>query len=409
EVIDGLKQATGKLNFQADIKGSFEKPDLDAAVTLSGLGYPIAKAGINISHLNGKIKVSNDALKIENIVADLDKGSFNLNGKIDLKNYKPVKADIRFKGNNIALELPDIANIEFNSDLNFSGNSDKSDLSGTFLMIKGEYYKDFNINLADAVSDKKRKTSIPGDKSKIPLIENMALNIDVDYKEPFIVDNNLAFILIEPNVNILGTAVNPIITGRTKVIEGTITYQKKEFDIEKGIIDFADPYKIDPDISLAAKTKIRDWTIHLEVSGKKDNLKFKLSSEPQEADQDILSLLIAGKTTKELGKGDKGSYTGILSDKASNIIGKSVKESTPLDSFKVGYNSSGSKDSNVSVTLGKKLSKRMEVSYSMKTQNGEKVNTNAAEYKLMENISFKAFNDSKGDFGTELTFKLEFR
>jgi translocation and assembly module TamB len=234
-------------------------------------------------------------------------------------------------------------------------------------MVKGEYYKDFTFDLAEALGDKKRKTSTPKDKSDtaVPLIENTSLNIDVEYKEPFVVDNNIAFILVEPNVNISGTATNPIIT------------------------------------------RIRDWTIHLKISGKTDNLKFQLFSEPAESHEDILSLLIAGKTTKELGGGGGGSYTNILTDKAADIIGKSVEESTPLDSFKVGH--SGSEGSNVSVTLGKKLSKRLEVTYSMETEDQETVQTNAAEYRILENVMLKAFNDSKGDFGTEVILKLEFR
>ena len=45
----------------------------------------------------------------------------------------------------------------------------------------------------------------------------------------------------------------------------------------------------------------------------------------------------------------------------------------------------------------------------METIDDETVSTNAAEYQLLENLMFKAFNDSKGDFGTEFKFKLEFR
>jgi hypothetical protein len=59
--------------------------------------------------------------------------------------------------------------------------------------------------------------------------------------------------------------------------------------------------------------------------------------------------------------------------------------------------------------MGKKLSERLEVIYSMETEEQETVHTNAAEYKMLENVILRAFNDSKGDFGTEITLKLEFR
>ena len=45
----------------------------------------------------------------------------------------------------------------------------------------------------------------------------------------------------------------------------------------------------------------------------------------------------------------------------------------------------------------------------METKDEENVQTAAAEYKLLENFIIKAVNDSKGDFGTEFTYKLEFR
>jgi len=307
--------------------------------------------------------------------------------------------------------VPDMAQVELSSDLTFYGTTDQSDLSGTILFNKAEYYKEIDIDLTSAISEKKRKTSSGGKQTVtgIPLFDKMTLNIDIDYKDPFTVDNNLAFILMEPNVTISGTVVNPVITGRAKIIEGTIVYQKREFEIDTGVIDFVDPYKIDPDINLAAKTRIRDWDINLKISGKTDNLNFQLFSDPQETHEDILSLLIAGKTTKELGKGG-GSYTDVLVNKASDVIGKSVEDSTPLDSFKIGYGGAGdSQGSNVSVSMGKKLSKRLEVIYSMETKDDERVQTTAAEYKLLENLMIKTMNDSKGDFGTEFTYKLEFR
>ncbi|MEX1298974.1 MAG: translocation/assembly module TamB domain-containing protein, partial [Desulfotignum sp.] len=176
---------------------------------------------------------------------------------------------------------------------------------------------------------------------------------------------------------------------------------------ETGIIDFVDPFRIDPKITLQASTAIRSWVIYMDVSGKTDNLRFRLYSDPAETHEDILSLLIIGKTTEELGGG--GSYTGILADRASEMISQEVASSTPLDRFELGYDESGNQGGSVSVTMGKQLSERLEVIYSMKTEEQENVHTNAAEYKMLENVIFRAFNNSKGDFGTEVTLKLEFR
>jgi len=395
---------TAKYDFDLRFSDTLLDPIFDYAglPEMSGnlKGHMIAKGNLiqvmpaqvleNLNHVSGKIQLG---AEIKGIPTE------------------PISGKLYLKGDQIALDMPDMAQVELSHDLIFYATQDHSDLSGSVLFSKAEYYKDIDIDLTNAISEKTRKTSSDAQQAGtgIPLIDKMTLNVDIDYKDPFTVDNNLAFILIQPDIFITGTPVDPVITGRAKIIDGTIVYQKKEFDINTGIIDFADPYKIDPDINLVANTKIRDWDITLNVSGKTDNLNFQFFSDPQETHEDILSLLITGKTTKELGKGD-GSYTNILVDKASDVIGKTVEESTPLDSFKVGYDGDeDSQNSNVSVSMGKKLSQRLKVIYSRETKDEENVQTTAAEYKLMENLKIKVMNDSKGDFGTEFTYKLEFR
>ena len=59
--------------------------------------------------------------------------------------------------------------------------------------------------------------------------------------------------------------------------------------------------------------------------------------------------------------------------------------------------------------MGKELTRRLEVKYSRRKEEQETVHTSEAGYKLLENLLLKTFNDSQGNFGGEVTFKLEFR
>jgi translocation and assembly module TamB len=363
-----------------------------------------------VSNLNGSVHLSNDHVIIENLKADLGQGGMEISGDLALENFTPVSGQAKVIARNIAISLEDTAEIVFNTDLTFSGTREESVILGTVLLIKGEYYKDFAFGLAEALESRKMTTAAKDTttESGIPIIENTILDIDVDYKDPFVLDNNLAFIMVEPDIKISGTIKHPVVTGRARIVQGTVVYQKREFEIETGIIDFVDPFKIDPEITLHATTSIRKWTIHMDISGKTDNLRFRLYSNPAETHEDILSLLVLGQTTNELGQGG-GSYAGFFTDKASEMFSQGVESSTPLDSFKLGYDDSGKEGSNVSVTMGKQLSERLKVIYSMRTKEEETIHTNAAEYKMLENVLLRAFNDSKGDFGTEVTLTLEFR
>ncbi len=412
EITNNLQPASGTVALDADLDGTFAQPDVNAQITLTDLAYPVPRINLAISGLNGSVSLSNHHLAIENMGANLGQGSLEMSGDLELEKFIPVSGRARLTADNIALSLEDTAAIAFDTDITFSGTREKSALTGTILLIKGEYYKDFAFGLAEALESRKMAAAAESKKTEsgpgIPMIENTTINIDVDYKEPFVLDNNLAFILVEPNVKISGTLKNPVVTGRAQIVEGTVVYQKREFEIETGIIDFVDQFKTEPEITLHATTEIRNWVIHMDISGKTDNLKFRLYSNPAETHEDILSLLVLGKTTKELGEGG-GSFTGIFTDKASEMVSQGVESSTPLDTFKLGMDDSGDQGANVNVTMGKQLSDRLKVIYSMQTEEQETIHTNAAEYKMLENVLLRAFNDSKGDFGTEVTLKLEFR
>ena len=88
-----------------------------------------------------------------------------------------------------------------------------------------------------------------------------------------------------------------------QVNEGTVTFQKKTFEVTKGVIDFVNPYKTEAEIDIVSETQIRSWTITLTIKGKPENLDLRLSSEPSETDSDILSLILFGKTGRELTSG----------------------------------------------------------------------------------------------------------
>jgi hypothetical protein len=61
------------------------------------------------------------------------------------------------------------------------------------------------------------------------------------------------------------------------------------------------------------------------------------------------------------------------------------------------------------VTLGKELSRRLTVKYGVERKSGELVQQSTGIYKLLENLSVNAFQDTEGDFGGEMRYRLEFR
>ena len=130
----------------------------------------------------------------------------------------------------------------------------KSALTGGIDIFEGTYYKDLDLSLMslaiDSTKKSRPKTREPGPE----YLKTIDLNIYVTRREAISVDNNLATMSISPNLTVRGSAYAPALDGRAVVDEGSIIFQKAEFEITEGAIDFINPYKIEPEITLTSET-----------------------------------------------------------------------------------------------------------------------------------------------------------
>ena len=136
---------------------------------------------------------------------------------------------------------------------------------------------------------------------------------------------------------------------------------------------------------------------------------------PPETPDDILSLLIVGKTTRELTQDQSGmtvSSSGMMAELLANTYGSQVKKATSLDILKIETSefTTTEKGENLKLTLGKEVSQRMTIKYEMETSsNTETIQKGIAEYKILENLLINGYQGSNGIFGADFQFRYEFR
>ena len=415
-VTDALPDISGKVKVAAKLQGTAEKPDISGEVLLEDVGFTIPELLQKLHDLNGRITISPDALRIEEIQGGLDSGRFDISGEMELSNFSPGKMKIDLAARALPVKVPDTLDILMQSDLTFAGTMEDSLLAGEVVILEGLYYRDIETSLVSVATEKKRSVSPQAREKPSPMLENMKLDLSIKRRNPFLVDNNLASLDVNPDLRISGTAATPSIRGRTTIEEGgTIRYQKNTFDVQKGVVDFVNPYELEPTLDIESTVEIRKWLITLTVSGTPSNLVFKLSSDPQEEDGDIISLLILGKTTRELIRGEGGSGQSaeqMVAEMLANTFSDDIKELTGLDYFELDASPEDESDSEptgAKVTVGKNLSERLTVKYSADSRTGDMIQRAISEYKLLENIILSGFQDSEGVFGGEIQYRLEFR
>jgi translocation and assembly module TamB len=412
--VEDLPDITGDLSLSASMRGTRFHPDIRAEIGLQNLGFTVPQLSQKVHDLNGRIQMTPQAIMIDGIEGQLDTGRFDLAGKIDLDHFQPDKVDVRFNGSALPFRIPDTLDLLFNTTLQVRGTEAQSMIQGEAVILEGTYYKDVNLSLVKRIGEKRREEAVAPSEITQPFLKNMGLDITVKARNAIVVDNNLAHLDVNPDIRISGTLNNPILGGRANVESGTVSYLRRTFVVKKGVVDFLNPYRTEPTLDIEGEVEVRNWTILLAISGTPDELTFKLTSNPSEEEGDILSLLVAGRTTHELIAGEGGtprSTSQMVAGLISSTFGEDVKNTTGLDILEVDTQGEvgGEGSDRVKVTIGKELSKRTIIKYATESKDGVLTQRAIAEYKFFENILLSGFQDNTGIFGGALKFKLEFR
>ncbi|NLD93689.1 MAG: hypothetical protein GX639_13615 [Fibrobacter sp.] len=399
----------GSIGIGAYFRGMVKDPDLSAQLELKNVGMSLPSLSEPLHSLNGKIRADKKSVRIEALQGKIDKGTFDADGEIKLDNLKLSDLNADIKLNNLPLNLPEMLDMVVNGDIHVAGNPDKVNVTGDIAMLDGLYYQDIVISPFSGMGQRKRKVQTPPPENTTPYLKNMHLDVGIQARVPFRVDNNMAVLAILPDLQLMGTLQAPALEGRADVKEGTITYQKKVFTVEKGVVNFVNPYAIEPEIEISGTIPVREWIIRIEISGTPEDLVFRLSSDGSGLeDQDLLSLLVLGKTTAELQNDIKGGGDGInsqqmLASLVASTFGDDIKKATGLDILEIetGDNTSSNSD-RIAVTMGKQFTKRFGTRYTVESNKGEVVQRATAEYRILQNLNITGFQDTKGIFGTEL-------
>ena len=145
-----------------------------------------------------------------------------------------------------------------------------------------------------------------------------------------------------------------------------------------------------------------------------------LNSDPPLAQDDIFLLLTVGLTRTEL---DQTQSSGVGSSVALEALGSlsgaesAVTKTVPVDEFRFGSSySSRSGRTEPTVTIGKRLSRRIRASVTTSLSDSSEVRSNI-EYRATENLSLEGSYDNArdiasaagGNLGGDVRWRLEFQ
>jgi translocation and assembly module TamB len=152
---------------------------------------------------------------------------------------------------------------------------------------------------------------------------------------------------------------------------GRLIYSGQEYIVERGSLNFANPYRIEPVLDLVATTDLREYDITLSLSGTPDRLQTEFVSNPPLAELEVMTLLTGGR---DPGRGVSDQPTtgeesfaaeSFLYGQATSLITGRFNRLFGLDQFRIDPLTGSSGDlSSARITVGKQLSRDLFATYS---------------------------------------------
>ncbi len=415
---EDLSDSSGLIRVSTRVTTQDRKARASGMLILEDIAYTIPYNGQRLHTINGKIRIDGEKILVEELTGRLDNGSFAMGGVITHKGFTPKSFEILAEAKALPVAIPDMMDLILDGEASLDSSGSRSLLKSDVIILDGTYYRDVNVNLLTGVIER----IIPRPKSgtaqllekRWPFLKNLDLDVSIKRRGNMLVENNIAELSLNPDMRITGTAVNPVVTGRIAVTEGVVTFQNNDFTVSRGVVDFLNPYRTEMTVDIKGETKVRNWTIDLTIEGGMDNLELKLTSTPSEEPADILSLLLVGKTSRELTQGQAGvtvSPTAMAAEMLASTYGGRLKKATTLDILELEASEFSSTDAgeNLKLTIGKELSRRMTLQYQVETRNTETIQRGIAEYKILENLIVNGYQGSDGIFGADIQLRYEFR
>jgi autotransporter translocation and assembly factor TamB len=395
---------TGKADTDLMIRGSQSSPLLEGSIHLeakqvkaNGLAYPAES-------LEADIRVTGNEFSLQSLKATVAEGELHGSGTITLE---PLAfQDVRLTLKSVPIRLSDYLAGLVHGELALQGNREASSLSGKVRILEARYEEDFNLVGAVLLPSRPQLRRV---ERPDPLRKNMELDIHVQSGPNLFVRNNLGRLILSTDMEIHGTAARPVPLGTVRVEEGRIFYSNKRFDITQGSLGFLDPAGGSPNINLESKVKIqgqtREYMVYLTLIGPLDRIRLELRSVPDLEREDIVFLLITGKTRDEYyAAADEPTDTGETAQRLAvsgvgALIGSDVRALTGLDTF-VMERAEG-KEFGVKTTMGRQFNERIHVRGIFALGSGQQVSEAQVGYLLTDMFYVVGTQRTDGSFGLD--------
>ena len=349
----------GQIALSVSANGTLAQPNLNGTLNGNNINLNLPSEGIQLN--NGKFRAhfENNELKIEQAIWQGGTGSLNADGWLRFE-QGPPKAELSWRADQFGI----FSRADRLLVISGTGKTILADnllsISGNFSVDKGllEMTQEDTPTLSDDVI-------ILGETlvKKEPLLQVLLNGLNIKLGDDFTLRGRGLDAKLAGELTLIGrTEYRPYTKGSIAVSKGTFMAYGQILNIERGILNF-NGVMDNPGLNIRAMRGSKPVNAGVEITGSAQLPEIKLVSDPNVPDTDKLAWLVLGHGTEQAGKNDFALLSlaaGALFSQGQSVpLQSQIARAAGLDEFSFA----GGDAENASVTLGKRLSSQLYLSY----------------------------------------------
>ena len=358
----------GRLNSEVTLAGSFANPQFAGRINGNGLRLFLSDSGIDLRQGVLDSEFRGESLLINNLAFLSEAGQIAAKGEIGLAAAKPT-AKIKLHAERYALYN------RSDRKLVLSGQAEL-DWAETHGRVNGSVRADsgfFDIGAKDMPQLSDDVVVIGGNpKTAAPMATE--INMKLDLGEGVKVEGKGLSAVLVGELNFHSAPGSSLrAQGSVRVADGTdSTYSaySRKLAIEQGVLRFNGPLN-NPALDILAMRRGEEVEAGVAVRGTVLAPRVTLVSEPTVADAEKLAWLVLGHGLDNAGNADMGALQSaagaLLTGGAAAGVQKQLATAFGFDDFKIGSTTQDNLQQRI-VTLGKRVSSRLYLSYQQSLQ-----------------------------------------
>jgi hypothetical protein len=308
-LVPAADQVTGIVTGNVVVSGVLGKPAMQGTLDLANAGLRFKTNRFpGIEDVSAKVDFALDRVVLRNLRGTSAGGSFQAEGTLAVAEGKLGNLDMRLRGDHLLLLRNDLLILRANADLRLLGTWENATLSGTVGAVDSIFYRDIELLPIGSPFTTPAAARVPTfDVVRTPAaaavpepFKNWGLNVQVRSQDPVLIRGNFAIGEITGAISIGGTLGTPSPNGTVRIRDFRAELPFSTLSVPSGTATFTPATGFDPILEIRGTAEPRPYRVTIYAYGRSSDPQLILTSTPPLPENEIMTLLATGTTTRGL-------------------------------------------------------------------------------------------------------------